>query len=211
MQAAAELGGDSIRSKQDLIDKLQGDMNAPSPANLKGLYNTPLNMDRYKRSSPRDFLVDTAQLLASKRKQGKIDIRTNCLATKVIFRENTKHVIGVEFLDGQSLYRADPRSRGSEVGTKGMAYAKKEVIIAGGTFNTPQLLKLSGIGPADELKSFGIPVVVDLPGVGENLQDRYENSVIVNLTKPFTIWQVRVSEPISLPKLTKLVELYTGR
>lgn len=189
-QAAAEFNGQSILSKQDLVDKLQGDMNAPSPAHLEGLYNTPLNMDRYKRSSPRDFLVNTARLLTSQRKGGRIDIKTDSLATKIVFQKGTKRAIGVEFLHGESLYRADPRWQQSHVGVKGIAYAKKEVIIAGGAFNTPQLLKLSGIGPANELKSLGIPIVVDLPGVGENLQDRYENSVVVNLTKPFTIWQV---------------------
>jgi choline dehydrogenase-like flavoprotein len=50
--------------------------------------------------------------------------------------------------------------------------------VAGGTYNTPQLLKLSGIGPSAELDSFGIPVVVDLPGVGTNLQDWYEQTLI---------------------------------
>jgi choline dehydrogenase len=72
----------------------------------------------------------------------------------------------------------------------GTALAKQEVIISAGTFNTPQLLKLSGIGPADELRRLGIPIVVDLPGVGENLQDRYENSIIVDLPNPFTVWKV---------------------
>jgi choline dehydrogenase len=75
----------------------------------------------------------------------------------------------------------------------GTAYAEKEVIISGGTFNTPQLLKLSGIGPAAELKKLGIPVVVNLPGVGQNLQDRYENSVIVNLENPFSVFKVSLS------------------
>ncbi|MCV5163713.1 GMC family oxidoreductase N-terminal domain-containing protein, partial [Escherichia coli] len=44
--------------------------------------------------------------------------------------------------------------------------------------NTPQLLKLSGIGPATELSKFGIPVLVDLPGVGERLTDNYEGSLL---------------------------------
>lgn len=55
-----------------------------------------------------------------------------------------------------------------------------------GAFNTPQLLKLSGIGPRAELEKFDIPVVVDLPGVGTNLQDRYENGIILNTTTSFT-------------------------
>jgi choline dehydrogenase-like flavoprotein len=80
----------------------------------------------------------------------------------------------------------------------GTAYAEKEVIISGGTFNTPQLLKLSGIGPAAELKKLGIPVVVNLPGVGQNLQDRYENSVIVNLENPFSVFKVCPSNNLQL-------------
>jgi choline dehydrogenase len=61
------------------------------------------------------------------------------------------------------------------------------VILSAGAFNTPQLLKLSGIGPAAELSSFNIPVIVDLPGVGTNLQDRYETSVIGKADSDFTI------------------------
>jgi choline dehydrogenase-like flavoprotein len=80
----------------------------------------------------------------------------------------------------------------------GTAYAGKEVIISGGTFNTPQLLKLSGIGSEVELKKLGIPVVVNLPGVGQNLQDRYENSVIVNLENPFTVFKVSPSNNLQL-------------
>ncbi|MET0296963.1 MAG: GMC oxidoreductase, partial [Microbacterium sp.] len=51
------------------------------------------------------------------------------------------------------------------------AVARREVILSGGAVNTPQLLMLSGIGPAEHLAGHGIPVVVDAPGVGENLQD----------------------------------------
>jgi len=51
--------------------------------------------------------------------------------------------------------------------------ANKEVIVATGTYNTPKLLMLSGIGPANVLQNFGIPVVVDVPGVGKNLRDHY--------------------------------------
>jgi choline dehydrogenase len=58
---------------------------------------------------------------------------------------------------------------------------RREVILAGGAFSTPQLLKLSGIGPREELEAHGIPVRVDLPGVGANLQDRYEVGVVSEL------------------------------
>lgn len=76
------------------------------------------------------------------------------------------------------MYSADPRYNASEPGILGRAYAKREVIISGGTFNSPQILKLSGIGPEEELKRFGIPVVVDLPGVGRTMQD---NSCLAEL------------------------------
>ncbi len=59
-------------------------------------------------------------------------------------------------------------------GAEQRATARREVILSGGPINSPQLLKLSGIGPADELRALGIDVVHDLPGVGENLQDHLE-------------------------------------
>ena len=52
--------------------------------------------------------------------------------------------------------------------------ARREVIVSAGAINSPQLLKLSGVGAAAELAALGIPVVHDLPGVGENLQDHLE-------------------------------------
>jgi len=55
---------------------------------------------------------------------------------------------------------------------KGIAFASREVIISGGAYNSPQLLKLSGIGPATELAQYGIPTVIDLAGVGQNLQGK---------------------------------------
>jgi choline dehydrogenase len=58
------------------------------------------------------------------------------------------------------------------------AKASREVILCGGAFNTPQLLMLSGIGPRDVLEPLGIPVRIELPRVGRNLQDRYEIGVV---------------------------------
>jgi GMC oxidoreductase len=61
------------------------------------------------------------------------------------------------------------------------------VILAGDAFNTPQLLMLSGIGPRAELEKHGITVAVDLPGVGRNLQDRYEVGLVHRMKKDWTI------------------------
>ncbi len=62
------------------------------------------------------------------------------------------------------------------------------MILSGGAFNTPQLLMLSGIGPRAALEPFGIPVRIDLPGVGKNLQDRYEVGVVNRMS--FAGWEV---------------------
>ncbi|PSN69026.1 alcohol oxidase [Corynespora cassiicola Philippines] len=86
----------------------------------------------------------------------KTDIRVypHSLVTKVLF-------------DGK-------RATGVSVDTNGTAYklsARKEVVVSGGTFHSPQLLMVSGIGPRSTLETLDIPVVVDLPGVGQNLRD----------------------------------------
>jgi choline dehydrogenase len=64
--------------------------------------------------------------------------------------------------------------------------ARAEVIVAAGALQSPQLLQLSGIGPAALLRSFGIPVVRDLPGVGENLQDHLQLRLLYRCTRPIT-------------------------
>ncbi|WP_411025947.1 GMC family oxidoreductase N-terminal domain-containing protein, partial [Salmonella sp. s54833] len=66
--------------------------------------------------------------------------------------------------------------------------ASREVILSGGAFNTPQLLMLSGIGPRDVLEAVEVPVRVELPGVGRNLQDRYEVGVVNRMN--FDEWGV---------------------
>ena len=68
------------------------------------------------------------------------------------------------------------------------ARATREVILGGGAINSPQLLMLSGIGPADELRALGIDVVADLPGVGENLQDHLEIYIQHACTQPITLY-----------------------
>ena len=120
-------------------------------------------------------------------KKYPLDVRLNCHVTKITFDQSVTppRATGVEFLDGQFLYKASPKSRGS-TGTPGSATASREVIISGGAYNSPQLLKLSGVGPAAELKKFNIPVIVDSPGVGTNLQDHYETNVQGKAPKDFS-------------------------
>jgi len=117
-----------------------------------------------------------------------LDVWTNTFVTKVTFDEENEKpkATGVEYVEGAYLYKASPLHRRNG-GRKASVKAKREVIVAGGTFNTPQILKLSGIGPQQELRRFGIPVVKDLPGVGTNMMDRYEVPVNVKHPDDFSI------------------------
>lgn len=74
--------------------------------------------------------------------------------------------------------------------------ATKEVIVSGGALNSPQLLMLSGIGPKDELEALGISVVMDLPGVGENLQDHCMAPVAYHVTQPVTLAHAETEEQV---------------
>ncbi|KAJ8127549.1 hypothetical protein O1611_g6087 [Lasiodiplodia mahajangana] len=149
-----------------------------------------MDSTQYRRSTPRDYVYDVATATnPDGSRKYKLDVALNTLATKVLFdtRGRKPRAVGVNYLFGQSLYRADPRANHTENGGEpGTVKATKEVIVAGGAFNSPQLLKLSGVGPKEELESFNIPVVLDLPGVGENLQDRLETSVNAEFPTNFT-------------------------
>lgn len=72
-------------------------------------------------------------------------------------------------------------------GTRHVVEVEREVISSGGSINSPQLLMLSGIGPADHLRAMGIEPVLDLPGVGQNLQDHAAVALVFDCTKPVTI------------------------
>ncbi|OBR15114.1 Choline dehydrogenase [Colletotrichum higginsianum IMI 349063] len=166
------------------------DINAPGQTSETGLYQVPLAMTDSIRGGPRDLILDTANAVNSDgSRKYHLDIKLDTLVTKIRFDESgdKPRAVGVDFLEGSSLYRADPRSGSASPSGSGSVDAKREVIISAGAFNTPQLLKLSGIGPKAELESFDIPVLVDLPGVGTNMQDRYEATVIGKTTSDFVI------------------------
>ena len=99
-----------------------------------------------------------------------LDIQTHALTTRVIMEG--KAAVGVEYRQGGKTRRVR---------------ARKEVILSASSFNSPKLLMLSGIGPADHLKEHGIEVVHDLPGVGRNLQDHLEVWVQQECTQKITL------------------------
>ncbi|KAF7938593.1 uncharacterized protein EAE98_000931 [Botrytis deweyae] len=188
--------GSLITTVTGLAEVLALDINNDSPNrdHVDALYQVPLAMKfpEYSRSSPRDFVWSVANATNSDgSKKYKLDVQLNTLVTKVQFNTTAAkpRATGVEFIVGKSLYRADPRSKNVDDsdGTYGSVTATKEVIVSGGTFNTPQILKLSGVGPKAELEKFGIPVIVDLPGVGTNMQDRYEVGIVGNSTSDFSL------------------------
>ena len=158
-----------------------GDPNSrlPGQGSFEGPCFTPLSTNRHGRQGTRERVLDVVS-----RHGDRLELRLHALATRVIFDEEGR-ATGVEYLKGEHLYGADPAA-GSTSGTLHCVRARREVILSGGTFNSPQLLMLSGIGPAGELRRCGIDVRVDLAGVGRNLQDRYEISVVNRLEKPWS-------------------------
>jgi choline dehydrogenase len=173
--------GNQTNALINLGSLVVGDANADTKTRdtTPAVYQIPLSTADGKRTGSREFVLATRDAVnANGTKRFPLDVRMNCHVTKVTFDQTVTppRATGVEFLDGQYLYKASPKSRGA-AGTPGSVKASREVIVAGGTYNSPQLLKLSGVGPADELNKFDIPVVVDLPGVGTNLQDHYEINV----------------------------------
>ncbi len=124
----------------------------------------------------------------------RLVVRTHALATRVLLDAN-RRATGVEYLVGEHLYRADPLFEPHPATQPLTVDATREVIVCAGAFNTPQLLKLSGIGPREELERLGIPVRLDRPGVGENLQDRYEISVVSRAKREFALMQGMTLRP----------------
>jgi choline dehydrogenase len=186
--AASNMGHGLLGGVRELLGVMQRDLNAAGRERdmTEGTFQVPMAISGGKRSGPRELLLDTV-------KRGfPLTIRTNCLATKVLFAEEPgpdgkPKAIGVEFMEGKSLYKADPRAPRTAPSTRSKVIVSREVILAAGAYNTPQLLKLSGIGPADELAKFRIPLRVDLPGVGTNLQDRYEIGIVSEVKDDFSI------------------------
>ncbi|MGC1409049.1 MAG: GMC family oxidoreductase [Acetobacteraceae bacterium] len=147
--------------------------------NADGLCFMPLSTNRHQRVGTRERLLDVAA-----RYPDRLRIELHALATRVVFDGN--RAVGVEYLKGERIYRAHPGASGRR-GEQCVAYARREVILAGGAFNTPQLLMLSGIGRRDTLGRLGIAVRSELPGVGRNLQDRYEIGVVNQMARPWRV------------------------
>jgi choline dehydrogenase len=164
----------------------------PEPHNGAGYYQKNIK-DGRRHSAAEAFLVP---VLA----RPNLQVLTGVQATKLILQKSRAQ--GIEYL----------REGGTE-----RAHAAREVILCGGVIDSPKLLMRSGIGPANHLRSLGIPVVIDLPLVGSNLQDHLKVSIRWNgkstlppstVTAGMFVWsQPEQRESTSPPDL----QFYVGR
>ena len=165
------LKASSIPKKHPLVEAFKKTANALGVPETDDFNNlTQEGVGYYQLTTHKGFRCSTAVAYLKPAKQRKnLEILTDSQACKVIF-ENKK-AIGIEII----------RS-----GIKSVIHANKEVILSAGAIQSPQLLQLSGVGPAKLLQEFNIPVVHDLPGVGENLQDHLQHRLIYELNQPIS-------------------------
>ncbi|MCW2412310.1 MULTISPECIES: GMC family oxidoreductase [unclassified Sphingobium] len=131
------------------------------PNSGHGFVPPEVTVDKGRRaSSARQFLHPVAH-------RPNLAIRTGCTVTRIAIEAG--RAVGVEI-----MYKGRPT----------LLRARREVILCAGTYNSPQLLMLSGIGPADDLRALSIDVVADLPGVGRNLQEHPLTGIGYTLTEP---------------------------
>src|SRR6201996_685051 len=110
--------------------------------------------------------------------RGNLHVETSALAEKILFEG--RRAVAV-------TYRA--------AGVARTARARKEILVSGGAYNSPQLLQLSGVGPAELLRQHGIDVVLDAPGVGHDLQDHMQVRVVMRCSQPITLNDI-VNNPV---------------
>ncbi|RKE70609.1 GMC family oxidoreductase [Pseudorhodoplanes sinuspersici] len=122
---------------------------------------------RFRHSSARAFLQPS-------RRRSNLGVETNALARRILF--DGRRAAGVEYDRGGSVVQAR---------------ARREVIVCGGAVNSPQLLQLSGIGPAAHVRSIGVAVVHDLPGVGANLIDHLAALLAYRVRGEISVNQLR--------------------
>lgn len=117
-------------------------------------------------------------------KRKNLTAEVKAFTRRILFDNN--RAVGVEYEQGGIVKRA---------------MANKEVILSGGSINSPQLLMLSGIGNADDLRKLDIPVVQNLPGVGENLQDHLEVYIQYEITKPLSLYKAQWKFPHNMIRI----------
>ena len=141
------------------------DFNGPQQYGV-GVYQRTIN-DGTRWSAAEAFLNPIVK------ERANLTVRSTALVGRVTFRGGKAHGVDVIDKKGTPPVRID---------------ARKEVIVSAGAVQSPQLLKLSGIGPADELHRHGITVIADRPQVGENLQDHLDVTVNYKMTQKLSAY-----------------------
>ena len=154
------------------------------PANPDFNAETDLGVGPYQLSIGSRWLSSTARcFLAPVRARHNLAVRTAALASRVLLEGG--RACGVQ-------WTTDGRTQS--------ARARREVLLAAGAVQSPQLLQLSGIGPARVLEAAGVPVQVDAPGVGENLHDHYQARIILRMRDADSL-NNRVRRPAALARM----------
>ncbi|MFZ2157517.1 MAG: GMC family oxidoreductase N-terminal domain-containing protein, partial [Bradyrhizobium sp.] len=182
------LGGDDrYRGRDGMVPVSDANWNHPICerfiAGAQGL-GLPLNPDYngesqdgvgyFQRTIDGRWRMSTARTyLRPALRRGNLDVRTNSRAVSILFEG--KRAIGVRYVKGSSL------------ATARNVKARREVLVCSGALNTPKLLQLSGVGPAQLLSRLGVPVVHDLPGVGGNLTDHFSVRFVMKVKDITTI------------------------
>ena len=135
-----------------------------------GYYQTTTNKRR-RWSAAKAYLEPA-------RGRANLEIRTGAHATKVLIEDN--RAVGVEYQSPEGRHTAR---------------ARREVVVSGGAFGSPQLLQLSGLGPAEHLMDMGVPVVRDMPAVGANLHDHFNTNISWRCAKAITLNDLENSWP----------------
>ncbi len=149
VKAAAFTAGDGLFADLgQILGLMNRDVNAYTVErdSTEGIFSIPMSVNEGKRNGVRERIIDTVA-------QGyPLTLWTQSLATRVLFDEDSvaagrPRAIGVDLLQGAHLYRADRLRDSADAPVERQVFATREVIVAGGAFNTPQILQLSGIGP----------------------------------------------------------------
>ncbi|MDZ7826917.1 MAG: choline dehydrogenase [Gammaproteobacteria bacterium] len=150
-----------VEAGQQAGHPFTADFNGPQQEGV-GPYQVTIK-DGQRCSAARAYLVPAL-------KRPNLTVETRALTSRILIED--QRAVGVEY---------------TQEGVSKVAYANAEVLLSGGAVNSPQVLMLSGIGSADYLAQFGIDVVQDLPGVGRNLQDHLDCTVLYECSQPITL------------------------
>ena len=192
--ASGELGVSDLQNDHPYCDLwLEAGQQVGLPHNRDFNGETDYGVGAYQLSMKDGWRSSAARcFLRPALKRPNLTVTMHAHVTRVLFEGTT--AVGVEWVSGN-------KPGDGQVTKEVMrARAEREVILSGGTLQTPQVLQLSGIGSADLLKGFDIPVLVDAPEVGENLQDHYQARVILRLKKKMSL-NDQIRNPYELAKM----------